>query len=127
MATDRFIPRVESYRSYLRVLAYSLMQRSPALRGKLDVSDIVQDVLLQAHTALTQFQGNTEAEFAAWLRTTLANKWTDAIRRYGRGKRDTALEESIRETLDSSTARLHQLLSDGRTSPSRAVLRKEGP
>ena len=62
MATDRFIPRVESYRGYLRVLAYSLMQRSSALRGKLDVSDIVQDVLLQAHTALTQFQGKTEGE-----------------------------------------------------------------
>lgn len=74
MSTDRFIPEVESYRSYLRVLATSLMRRSSVLRGKLDVSDIVQDVLLQAHTALAQFHGETEEEFAAWLRAVLMNR-----------------------------------------------------
>ncbi len=125
MATNRFNPQADSYRGYLRVLAYSLMQRSPILRGKFDVSDIVQEVLLQAHGALAQFRGGTEEEFAAWLRATLANKWTDAVRHYGRGKRDVALERSIRETLDSSTGRLHQLCVDKRTSPRRAVLRKE--
>ena len=125
MATNPFDPRMESYRGYLRVLAYSMMQRSPILRGKLDVSDIVQEVLLQAHVALTQFQGETEEEFAAWLRATLANKWTDAVRHYRRGKRDAALERSIREALDSSTQRLEQLCVDKQTSPRQAVLQQE--
>ena len=114
----------ERYRSYLIVLARTLLKAAGPLRHKIDASDVVQEALLQAHVALGQFKGATEAELAAWLRAILANKLADAWRHLGRRKRDAALEESYRETLDESAVRLQRFTAD-QTSPSQKVLRHE--
>ena len=50
------------------------MQLAPALKAKMDPSDIVQETLLQAHRHEEQFRGSNEAEMAAWLRRILANE-----------------------------------------------------
>ena len=100
VSVDRTSPTflAENYRSYLAVLARVHLAKAGALRGRVDASDIVQDALLQAHTARTQFRGATEGEFAAWLRRILTNVLIDAQRRHGRKKRDAALDVSCSES-----------------------------
>ena len=118
--------RAERYRSYLIVLARVHLARAGPVRDKLDASDLVQDVLLQAHVARPQFRGGSAEEFTAWLRQILANKLIDAQRRYGRKKRDAALERSCRETVEGSASRMLMLLpAREQTSPSEYVARRE--
>jgi RNA polymerase sigma-70 factor (ECF subfamily) len=111
------------YRSYLRVLARVHLARAGMLRGRVDASDIVQDVLLQAHVAQAQFRGATGAEFAAWLRRILANTLIDAQRRHGRQKRDAALE-ACHQTIEGMSSRLSELPARDR-SPSQHLADRE--
>ena len=122
-ATNQLQP--EHYRNYLIVLARTLVRAGGRVHHKIDPSDLVQEVLLRAHLARSQFQGETEAELLAWLRTILANKFADATRHFARKKRDAALEQSYRETLDESVSRLRRLVPVQQTSPSQKVLRRE--
>src|SRR2546428_2361849 len=92
-ATKQFQPQL--FHSYLRVLARVALRSSPKLQKKIDASDIVQDALLQAVVALPQFRGETDKEFAAWVRAIVANKLADAARHFGRQKSDGAPEKSI--------------------------------
>ncbi|PYS09950.1 MAG: hypothetical protein DMG17_25805 [Acidobacteria bacterium] len=114
----------ELFRKYLRVLAQVALRSRGALQNKIDASDLVQSALLQAIEALPQFRGQTDQEFAAWLRRILANKLADKARHFRRQKRDAALEESYRETLDDSARRLEQIPAD-LTTPSRHVMQNE--
>ena len=117
--------RAEDYRSYLAVLARVHLAKAGPVRHKLNSSDVVQDVLLQAHVARTQFRGTSPGEFAAWLRRILTNTLVDAERRYGRKKRDAAMEESCRETIEGSASRMLTLPAREQTSPSGYVARRE--
>ena len=122
-ATSRFRP--ERYRSYLIVLARSSLRASGPVQRKIDASDVVQEVLLQAHVSLPQFKGTCEEELTAWLRAILVNKLADAARHFGRKKRDSALEQSYRETVNESSSRLYKLVPADQTSASQKVLRQE--
>ena len=114
---------LEQHRDYLRVLAR--LQLSPALRGKLDPSDVVQLTLLKAHQAIGQFRGHTAAELAAWLRQILARTLANAVRDQGRGRRDMARERSLERALEESSARLGAWLVADQSSPSQRAVRDE--
>jgi RNA polymerase sigma-70 factor (ECF subfamily) len=116
-------PDLERYRAYLHVLAR--LHLDPRLRGKLDTSDVVQQSLLQAHQALGQFRGQTEGELAAWLRQILARCLGNALRDFGRGKRDIGRERSLEAALDASSARLAAWLAADESSPSQKAVRQE--
>jgi len=117
--------RIEDYRGYLVVLARVQLARAGILRRKLDASDLVQDVLLQAHVARSQFRGTSPGEFAAWLRRILTNALIDAQRRHGRQKRDVVLEESCHDAVEGSASRMLELPAQDQTTPSAYVARKE--
>src|SRR5262249_9656324 len=111
------------FREYLGLLAR--LHLNDRLRGKLDPSDVVQEVLLKAHQHQEQFRGETDAERAAWLRQILANTLADAVRRFLQGeKRNVGLEQSL-EAVQQSSARLEGWLSDGQSSPSEQAQRQE--
>jgi RNA polymerase sigma-70 factor (ECF subfamily) len=116
LAPDRF-------RDYLCLLAR--VQLDPRWQAKVDPSDVVQQTLLKAHQARDQFQGGDAAKQAAWLRRILANTLANVFRDLGRGKRDAALERSLEQALDDSSARLEAWLVADQPSPSEEAMRHE--
>jgi RNA polymerase sigma-70 factor (ECF subfamily) len=114
---------LERYRDYLRLLAR--LHMDPRLRRKLDPSDVVQEALLQAHANRETFRGSSEPELAGWLRRILANTLAQVMRRFGRQRRDLALERSLEQAVDASSARLEAWLAADQSGPSEQVERHE--
>ena len=114
---------LERYRPYLRLLAGADVDAR--LRGKIDLSGVVQQTLWEAHRDRRQFTrtgtGTDEAVVLAWLRRILVRNLLDEIRRLGRKKSDIARERSLEE----SSARLAAELEAGDTSPSAHAARNE--
>jgi RNA polymerase sigma-70 factor (ECF subfamily) len=114
---------LESYRGYLGLLAR--LQLASGLEAKIDVSGVVQMTLLEAHQALTQRRGETDAQLAAWLRRILLNNLADEIRKLGAAKRDVARERSLEAGLADSASRIEAWLAADQSSPSQHVMRQE--
>lgn len=114
---------LEQFRGYLRVLAD--MQLHPRVRGKEDVSDVVQVTLVQAYLGIDGFRGSTEAELRAWLKTILTHTLINLSKKYRTRKRDVLLERSIDQQLQESAIRIVGEPVDDQTSPSHAMIRQE--
>jgi len=126
MMTDgRMAPAtLERFRSYLRLIAR--LHIPAGLKGKVDPSDIVQDVLVRALEHLDQFRGRTEGELAAWLRQILATTLANLARKWRRKKRYAGREIPLEQQVHDSSARLEAVLAADQTSPSLAADRNEG-
>src|SRR5260370_34473756 len=114
-------PPPERYRQYLALLAR--IQLDPRLQGKVDLSGVVQQTLLEAWQAVAQFRTWNASQRAAWLRRVLANNLADEVRKLSAGKRDVGRERSLEAALDQSSARLEQGLRAGQSAPSPQVER----
>jgi RNA polymerase sigma-70 factor (ECF subfamily) len=125
MDTSRSSPELapDRFRDYLCLLAR--VQLDPRWQAKVDPSDVVQQTLLRAHQARDQFRGGDLAKQAAWLRRILANTLANVFRDLGRDKRDAALERSLEQALDDSSARLEAWLVADQPSPSEEAMRHE--
>ena len=115
---------LDLYRNYLRMLARVEIGRQ--LQAKVDASDLVQEVMLEAHKNFPGFRGGSEAEFVAWLRQILSAVLCGCVRRYlGTQKRDIRLERTLRDNLDRSSLLLGCGLVDPGSSPSQQAMRRE--
>ncbi len=114
---------LDEFRSYLGLLARAELH--PAVRRRIEASDIVQETLLEAHRDRARFRGETPAEQAAWLRRMLANNLANALRDVRRLKRDPARERSIDEAVDQSAVRVKGWLASEGTTPPEAAERGE--
>jgi DNA-directed RNA polymerase specialized sigma24 family protein len=76
---------LEPFRKYLKVLAELHLDRK--LRGKLDPSDVVQQTMLRAYSALAEVRDGRPEVLVAWLRRILARTLADAVKHYERDKR----------------------------------------
>jgi RNA polymerase sigma-70 factor (ECF subfamily) len=115
---------LESYRSYLTVLAG--VQIGRRLQVKVDAADAVQEAFLGASRDFPQFRGTSEAEFLGWLRQVLASVLANLVRHYqGTQQRDVRLERRLTVELDQSSHALDRALIAAQSSPSQQAARRE--
>jgi RNA polymerase sigma-70 factor (ECF subfamily) len=108
-----------------RMIAFRLDQR---LQGRIDASDVLQEVYLEAFTHLADYLGNPAMPFFLWLRGITGNKLLELHRHHlGTQMRDAGREVSLyRGTLPETTsAALAAQLLGHFTRPSEAAVRAE--
>lgn len=106
----------ESARKYLHFLARTLLGQR--FQGKVDVSDVVQQTLVQAIQHSNQFKGRSKREQLAWLRTILTNHVRERARHYAQKCRDVNLERSIDEDFSHRSQQLDRWLAVDEATPS---------
>ena len=121
--TDATSRQLECYREYLSLLAR--LHLDGRFQGKVDLSGVVQQTLLEAHQTLDRFAERGSELIAALLRQILANNLRDEVRKFTAAARDPARERSLQVALDESSARLDAWLAAEQTSPSGRAERNE--
>jgi RNA polymerase sigma-70 factor (ECF subfamily) len=120
---DRLAQRLERYRSYLMLLVR--LQLQPPLKGKIDLSGIVQQTLWEALQVLEKHGEAGCEEPTALLRRLLANNLADEFRRHHALKRGAGREQSLEAALAQSSASLEGILAAPHSSPSQRAERNE--
>jgi len=113
----------ERFREFLLLMAR--MQSDQRWQGKLDLSGVVQQTLLEAHQDGEQLNGATDAQKAGWLKRALANNLADELRKLKTARRDAGRERSLQAAIDQSHSQLQCLLPDAGGTPSMEVVRAE--
>ncbi len=111
------------YRDYLLVLAQ--MQVNPRERGKIDLSGVVQQTLLEAHQSADQLRGERDEQRLAWLRRILSHNLQDEFRKWRSAKRDVSRECALDDDLAKSSARLANWLCSDVPTASQIVQDEE--
>lgn len=104
------------------------MRLDPALTARVDASDIVQDVLLEAHRRLSDYLRNPTMPFHLWLRHIARDHMIDAHRRHRQAQRRSLDREQpiVPANLsDESSAQLCGQLLDQEPTPASAAIRHE--
>jgi RNA polymerase sigma-70 factor (ECF subfamily) len=114
---------LDRFRQYLSLLAR--LQLDPRFQGKVDLSGVVQQTLLEAHQDWDRFSRMSEEEKTAWLRRALTNNLIDDVRKLSTAARDVKLEQSLEMSIEESSARLEVLLATSDHSPVQRALRAE--
>ena len=115
---------LELHRNYLSLLLR--VQVGVRLRAKVDVEDLVQEVLLEAHRGFARFAGESHGELLAWLRTIVAGVLSNQVRRYfGTQRRNVRLERSLADDLDRSSHTFDRAFVAPESSPSHQAARRE--
>src|SRR5215831_2532221 len=73
------------YRNYLRMIVRTGL--GPKLRERVDLSDVVQEALVEVVRQFPQFTGQNEAALVGWLRRLVGQKLADLGRYHSRAKR----------------------------------------
>ena len=119
------------YRNYLRMVVRTGL--GPRLRERVEMSDVVQEVLVEVVRQFPQFTGQNEAALVGWLRRLVGQKLADLGRYHSRAKRagaSTALpldgaatEASSGSRSGEDNGRIVDMLALSQTSPSQAASR----
>ena len=115
--------RLECYREYLGLLAR--LQLGARLQGKVDLSGVVQQTLLEAHPAQQASQNPSDRFRAAWLRQLLANNLRDEIRKVTAQARDVQRERSLDAQMETSSSRIEAWLASEQSTPSQHAIREQ--
>jgi RNA polymerase sigma-70 factor, ECF subfamily len=119
-----------SYGNYLRMVVRSGMGRR--LRERVEVSDVVQEVLVEVVRQFPRFTGQNDAAVMGWLRRLADQRLADQGRYHCRSKRggdgmvlplDGASESG--GLADEGSGRLLDRLALSQTSPSQLVSKRE--
>jgi RNA polymerase sigma-70 factor (ECF subfamily) len=123
------------YRNYMRMVVRTGL--GPKLRERVELSDVVQEALVEVVRQFPSFTGQNEAALVGWLRRLVGQKLADLGRYHSRAKRsggapDVALDAAIDPAgaADSGgggggSGKLLDMLALSQTSPSEAASRRE--
>ena len=104
------------------------LRLDPALAARVDASDIVQDVLLEAHRRLSDYLRNPTMPFHLWLRHIAKDHMIDAHRRHRLAQRRSLDREQPivpRALADHSSYELAGQILDQEPTPAAAAIRHE--
>jgi RNA polymerase sigma-70 factor (ECF subfamily) len=117
------------YRNYMRMVVRTGL--GPRLRERVELSDVVQEALVEVIRQFPQFTGQNEAALVGWLRRLVGQKLADLGRYHSRAKRsaggpDVPLEAAWDLPGDGSQGgKLLDMLALSQTSPSEAASKRE--
>ena len=72
------------YRNYMRMVVRTGL--GPKLRERVELSDVVQEALVEVVRQFPQFTGQNEAALVGWLRRLVGQKLADLGRYHSRGE-----------------------------------------
>ncbi len=120
------------YRNYLRMVVRTGL--GPKLRERVELSDVVQEALVEVVRQFPQFNGDSEAALVGWLRRLVSQKLADLARYHNRVKRgageaavplDAPWDSQGAGDSHGPSGRLLDALALSQTSPSEAASRRE--
>lgn len=113
------------HRDALRRMVHFRLDRKIA--GRIDASDVVQDVLLEANRRLKEYVADPSMPFHLWIRQLAKDRMIDLHRRHHALKRSVDKEQPLNAGKfgDRSSLDLAAQLSDQELTPAAAVIRKE--
>jgi RNA polymerase sigma-70 factor (ECF subfamily) len=117
---------LERHRAALRRMVDLRMDR--ALSRRVDASDIVQDVMLEANRRLNEYLNNPAMPFHLWLRHMARDRLIDAHRRHRVSQRRSLDREQplvAARDMDRSTLELAAQLCDDELTPAAAATWRE--
>ena len=117
---------LDRHRDALRRLVQMRLDRK--IQQRVDVSDVVQDVLIEANRRLSDYLNNPKLAFHLWLRHIAKDRIIDAHRRHRVSrKRSVDLEQhvAIPAGMDRSTIQLIAQVQDPEMSPAERVAQRE--
>ena len=117
---------LDRHRDALRRLVQMRLDRK--IQQRVDVSDVVPDVLVEANRRLAGYLNNPQLAFHLWLRHIAKDRIIDAHRRHrGSRKRSVDLEQpvAIPNGMDRSTIQLIAQIQDPEMSPDEKIAQKE--
>lgn len=111
--------------SLRRMIAMRLDQK---IARRLDVSDVVQDVLIEANRRLREYLAHPAMAFHLWIRQIAKDRIIDAHRRHrvsGKRSVDREQPQAVNGVLDQSTIELVAQLRDPQLTPAAAATQRE--
>ena len=116
---------MDKHRQSIRQLVR--MRLDQKIQRRIDVSDVVQDVLIEANRRLQTYLSNPVMPFHLWLRQIAKDRIIDAHRRHrGSARRSVDREQAVAPVgFDKSSIQLLGMLGDQRLTPAAAVLQQE--
>lgn len=101
------------------------LELEPRLLGKVDLSGVVQQTLIEANAISGEWESWNNAQRVTWLRKALVNNLCDEIRKFTNQGRDVDREISLDRALEASSQRIEKWLADSQPSPSSNCRRDE--
>ena len=117
---------MDRHRNSLRQLVR--MRLDQQIQRRVDVSDVVQDVLIEANRRLQRYLENPIMPFHLWLRQIARDRIIDAHRRHRVSSRrsvDREQQLSVPQGYDQSSMNLASIIGDDKLTPAAAALQKE--
>lgn len=116
---------LEHHRDALRNMVRLRLDRQIA--NRVDASDVVQDVMLEAAQRMREYLKDTRIPFHLWLRQLAKDRMIDLHRRHHAQRRAVDREQPLALTglPDRSSIDLAAQLTDDQLTPAAATIRKE--